>query len=185
MMVWLKKKIFFSRSRSPLSLCLVWCAGVVLGGCPSDMREQPSFSYQEAPRRHSPPESIPQLTPFSHVVSPASLQEVTPGAQLFGINCQHCHGQDGTGDGPVAGFLPELPANLHAPEIQKKSEAELFKVVTHGEHAMPAFEKFLSEDERWAVVSFVKALVKKNESSDHMTRNIGSDGGRPDGGRSR
>jgi cytochrome c553 len=180
MMIWLKKTIFFSRCRSSLSLCLVLCAGVVSGGCPNDMREQPSFSYQEAPRRHSPPGSIPQLTPFSHVASPVSLRKVMPPAQLFAINCEHCHGQDGTGDGPVAGYLPELPANLHAPEIQKKPEAELFKVVTHGEHAMPAFEQFLSEDERWALVSFIKSFDEKVLSSNHATRDSDSDEGRLD-----
>ncbi len=169
-----------SGRRQFLSLCGILCAGVVLGGCPNDMREQPSFSYQEAPRRHSPPGSIPQLTPFSHVASPGSREEVKPAVQLFAINCEHCHGQDGTGDGPVAGFLPELPANLHAPEIQEKPEAELFKVVTHGEHAMPAFEQFLSEDERWALVSFIKSFDEKVASSNHAPRDSDSDEGQLD-----
>ncbi|MBA3965760.1 MAG: cytochrome c [Nitrospirales bacterium] len=142
--------------RRCLSMVLVISTGVLLWGCPKDMEEQPSFSSQEAPRLHSPEGSIPQVGPPS---SHTSLEQANVGAHLFSINCSHCHGPEGIGDGPVAGFLPELPANLQAPAVQQKPDDELYGIVTNGEKVMPAFDKFLSREERWMLVSFVRSLV--------------------------
>lgn len=167
------------RSASFTALCLVMCVGLVSGGCPSDMREQPSFSSQEAPRLHSPPGSIPQGTPVSSLVtSPASKERGKSGARLFAINCEHCHGPQGTGDGPVAGFLPELPANLQAPAVQQKPDAELYGIMTHGKKAMPAFAQFLSREERWALVSFINSLDVRISVSDPASQGINPDGER-------
>jgi cytochrome c5 len=175
-----KKPLSVSIKRpSLIGLCLVMCAGIVSGGCPSDMREQPSFSYQEAPRLHSPQGSIPQGTSVSHwVSSPASRERGESGARLFAINCEHCHGPEGTGDGPVAGFLPELPANLQAPAVQRKPEGELYDIVTHGQKAMPAFAQFLSREEREALLTFIKSLKVQIPESDSASQGVNPDGER-------
>jgi mono/diheme cytochrome c family protein len=153
---------------------MVLSAGVLLSGCPNDMWEQPSFSYQEAPRRHSPPGSIPQVMSFSHVdspaASPAETEKGPPGARLFAVNCAHCHGPQGMGDGPVAGYLPEMPTNLQAQVVQQKPDEVLYVMVTHGIDAMPAFEKFLTQEERWAVVSFLRSLNDRTASSNQWTQ---------------
>lgn len=160
------------------SLCFMITAGFLSAGCPDDMQNQPAFTSQEAPRRHSPEGSVPQMTARSRVIVPSVAHgQASQGARLFAINCAHCHGQTGAGDGPVAGFLPELPANLHAPAVQQKPDAELYEIVTKGEHAMPAFEKFLSPDERWALVSFLRSLEDQTASS-HRLRN--QSGGNPE-----
>lgn len=141
---------------SSLSCCLLISAAALLGGCPDDMREQPSFSSQEAPRLHSPPDSVPVGKSLS---APQPFVNADAGSRLFSINCRHCHGTEGMGDGPVAGFFPDLPANLHAPAVQKKSDEELYQVITNGEKVMPAFALFLTSEERWALVSFVRELA--------------------------
>lgn len=148
--------------RTCLSVGLVISAGFLSWGCPKDMEEQPSFSYQEAPRLHSPQGSIPQDGPSSFRTS---LVQANDGAHLFSINCSHCHGPEGMGDGPVAGFLPELPANLHAPAVQRKLDDELYAIVTNGEKVMPAFDKFLTREERWTLVSFVRSLADSSSST--------------------
>lgn len=155
------KQNVFAGCPTCLSGVLVISAGFLLWGCPKDMEEQPSFSYQESPRLHSPQGSIPQVWPRSFQTS---LEQANNGAQLFSINCSHCHGPQGMGDGPVAGFLPELPANLHAPAVQQKPDDELYGIVTHGEKVMPAFDKFLTREERWTLVSFVRSLVDSPSS---------------------
>lgn len=140
---------------------LIWMllAGLFLWGCSEDMEEQPSFSHQEAPRVHSPPESSPNMAPFSLATSPLEqTNNPLDGARLFAINCAHCHGQQGMGDGPVAGYLPDLPPNLHASAVQQKPDEGLYTIVTHGENVMPAFEPFLSQEERWALVAFLRTF---------------------------
>ena len=152
----------FSRIGTQLSLYTGIILGVLVWGCSEDMREQPSFSYQESPRRHSPQGSVPQvdLTAFRK-----SLRQHDPGAYLFSINCAHCHGPEGMGDGPVAGYLPELPANLQAPAVQKKADDVLYGIVTDGKDVMPAFEKLLTHEERRDLVSFIRSLPDPRQSS--------------------
>jgi mono/diheme cytochrome c family protein len=137
-------------------LAIAWLAM----GCSKDMQEQPSYHPQEAPRLHSPAASVPRESraiapPFSSLPQ----RHVERGARLFAVNCTHCHGPKGEGDGPVAGYLKELPANLHAARIQKKSAAELYEVVTNGKDAMPPFRGELSAEERWIVASFIKTFT--------------------------
>jgi len=133
------------------------------------MRHQPAFTSQEAPRRHSPEGSVPQVTARSQIsVPPAPHGQTTQGARLFAVNCAHCHGDEGIGNGPVAGYLPELPTNLQAPIVQLKPDVVLYAIVTHGMDAMPAFEKFLSSGERWALVSFLRSF-KDHAASSHAS----------------
>lgn len=149
------------------------CVGCLMWGCSKDMEEQPSFSFQEAPRLQSPQRSIPRTGPW---YARTSTGKIADGSHLFSINCTHCHGPQGNGDGPVAGYLPELPPNLHAPAIQQKSDAVLYGIVTKGEKVMPAFETFLSAEERWAVVSFLRSLVGHTLSSTPLTQESNQSG---------
>lgn len=146
----------FHPNRSSCFMILIMSVGLVLWGCSKDMEEQPSFSSQEAPRLHSPIGSIPRPSSFSARTSSVPMAQ---GQQLFAINCAHCHGQRGMGDGAVAGYLPDLPTNLLAPAIQQKPDAELYGIVTKGRHVMPAFEPFLSQQERQALIFFIRSLA--------------------------
>jgi mono/diheme cytochrome c family protein len=90
-------------------------------------------------------------------------QAVVEGARLFHINCAHCHGRDGTGNGPVAAYLKESPADLLAPDVQALSEDALYDTVTYGlevegRDVMPPFKGEMSAEERRAVVQYVKSL---------------------------
>ncbi len=131
---------------------------LLVGGCSQDMQEQPSVQAQEPPPIHSPSRSVP-LHPREGLllptVTPGGLQR---GRWLFSINCAHCHGPTGDGDGPVAGFLKKMPANLHAPFVQRKSAQELFDIVTSGQEIMPAFRGELSAAERWSLVTFIQSF---------------------------
>jgi hypothetical protein len=132
---------------------------VLITNCSKDMQEQPSYQSQEAPRKHSPSGSIPR---DSRAVLPGafslSKERLHGGARLFAINCAHCHGSAGEGDGPVAGYLRELPKNLRSPYIQKKPEAELYDIITKGRDIMPAFQGYLSTEERWVLAHYVKMM---------------------------
>jgi mono/diheme cytochrome c family protein len=136
--------------------------GVVLTACPQNMSEQPSFQSQEAPRRHSPADSVPRTSRAVALPSPAPPEVLlVEGRHLFDINCAHCHGQTGSGDGPVAGYLKELPANLHRPDVREKSVEALYAIITDGYEAMPAFRGELSADDRWALAYYVNHLSER------------------------
>lgn len=148
---------------SIVSLAAV-CLWSAVAGCSRDMEKQPSYQPMEAPRLHSPVGSVPRNS--RSVIKPQPPQQMSAkGAALFGVNCSHCHGVDGTGDGPVAAYLKEQPADLLDPEVQSLSERALYDTVTYGlavegRDVMPSFKGELSAEERRSVVLYVKSLAQ-------------------------
>jgi mono/diheme cytochrome c family protein len=145
--------------RLTVALMVLVGIGPGISGCSEDMAEQPSYHAQEAPRRHSPPTSIPRDSRKIPPSLPAAfLGKEAEARHLFSINCSHCHGKQGDGDGPVAGFLRELPKNLHSAHVQTKSEQEIYGIITEGHDLMPSFRGFLSAEERMLLAQYVKSL---------------------------
>lgn len=139
----------------------VFLCGIVFGaaGCSRDMQEQPSFQPQEAPRLHSPEGSVPQKSRSVLVSPPAPTPDrVRRGAALFEINCSHCHGKAGLGDGPVGVHLVLPPFNLHSDPTQRRSAEEIYGIITNGRVVMPSFKGVLSAEERWELAYFVKSF---------------------------
>jgi high-affinity iron transporter len=87
--------------------------------------------------------------------------EVEAGRQLYGARCAGCHGAGGD---PATSGAPilERPARSLSALVDGagRSDADLFGVVSRGvpKTAMAAFERLLGEDQRWAVVAFVRTL---------------------------
>ncbi len=133
--------------------------GVLVGlqGCSRDMQEQPSYQPQEMPRLHSPVGSVPRDSRAVMAARPED-ERVSAGARLFQINCAHCHGAGGAGDGPASRYLKEKPSDLRQPEVQARQEIALYEIVTQGMGSMPPFRGELSVEERRAVSAYVKAL---------------------------
>lgn len=80
------------------------------------------------------------------------------GQAVYEANCAGCHGAGGQGDGPqAAGPVPDLTDRATA--VTQASGA-LYEVVTNGAGAaMPAYAETLSEQERWAVVDYVRTFT--------------------------
>jgi mono/diheme cytochrome c family protein len=100
--------------------------------------------------------------PTSFYQSPTGFtaQSIARGAALYPSHCAGCHGADGRGDGPAANIPP---ADLTAPHLFAHSDGELFWWLAHGIEApqgglaMPGFADQLSEDERWALIDYLRA----------------------------
>lgn len=80
--------------------------------------------------------------------------------RIFEQNCVACHGPKGLGDGPAGAALPVKPANWTSPEVQKEADGELFWKVSEGRGPMPPWKTTLSENDRWAMVHFIRAFKK-------------------------
>jgi putative copper resistance protein D len=90
---------------------------------------------------------------------PATPEVVERGRVLFQQNCLPCHGASGRGDGPLAGSLPSLPANLRT-RVPERPEGLLFARVSDGMPGtpMPAFADRLSAEDRWRIVAFIRGF---------------------------
>lgn len=92
----------------------------------------------------------------------ADLESSTRGSSLYLANCANCHGADGNGNGPTAADLLPAPGAL-SPIIRSSSDGELAHVITTGVSgtAMPAFATSLSENDRWDLVNYLRALSRR------------------------
>jgi len=86
------------------------------------------------------------------------------GEQRFGIYCAPCHGDSGDGKGVVAlradslGASALLPPTLHDDRLRHIPDGQLFATITNGIRNMPAYRQSIPQDDRWAIVSYVRAL---------------------------
>ncbi len=96
--------------------------------------------------------------------NPFSINEksLTLGKQVYIRQCRTCHGMDGKG-GPAAKGLERPVGNLQDIRTQGQSDGALFWKVTEGKKPMPKFEKTLTEEERWAVINYIRTLASSNK----------------------
>ena len=102
-------------------------------------------------------------TPQSSPKPIATLDVAAEGKEIFAVNCQICHKEDGTG-GPVTIDGKKLnPDNLTTDKMKAMTDEKLVGYVTNGveDEGMPAFKDKLSADEIKMVVSHVRKLQGK------------------------
>ncbi|HET9589433.1 MAG TPA: cytochrome c [Anaerolineales bacterium] len=132
----------------------------------SFMEIQPSYREMEnplpVPARSIPvegPVAIPGLAPPENPVE-ADEASVGRGALLYDIHCKMCHGATAEGNGPIAPFLANRPANLTSPVVQSKSDGSIFLTITNGiDGKMPPLNENLTVPERWDLVNFIRTLT--------------------------
>jgi putative copper resistance protein D len=90
---------------------------------------------------------------------PYMASSVAQGIALYHTHCATCHGPTGRGDGPAADDLLQRPADLTAPHTNDHTAGDMFWWLTHGMGiVMPGFGGVLSEDQRWDLINFLRAL---------------------------
>jgi len=90
-----------------------------------------------------------------------STELIAQGKTLFQENCTACHGLTGKGDGPDAGKLSNRPVDLTSQSIMAQTSASnLYQAISLGiTPDMPAYGNSLDENERWALVSYLRSLT--------------------------
>ena len=152
----------------------------------TEMHYQPSYRAQEGPRILPPPDSVPvtgreilfgTLDEYGEVEFPRSLvqsYDEAYGQALYDVNCSVCHGDGLRGDGPILKYLdsPPVPADLTATTA---NDGLLFAYISWGgsqgasarfrgrasASPMPEFRLLLTEQERWALLQFLRARIRQ------------------------
>ena len=149
---------------TPFCIGLLFTFEVIKISYPSDMSDQPSVLEQEAPRQLPPDNAVSivglAVLPEEFPVNPVPSDDVSlqRGAILYGIHCQLCHGAQGHGDGPLAGYFDRTPQNLTSPQITAEFDGSVYLTIANGFGEMPALAHNLVPRERWDVVNYVRTL---------------------------
>ncbi len=99
-------------------------------------------------------------TTYRRSAVPYQAASIAKGLALYAGQCATCHGPRGNGDGPGGAGLAKLPADLTAPHTGQHTAGDLYWWITHGFRAsgMPPFGGTLSEDDRWDLINYLRAL---------------------------
>ncbi|MDX1613871.1 MAG: cytochrome c [Candidatus Promineifilaceae bacterium] len=134
---------------------------------PTDMADQPSFTYQEGPRLLPPEKSVPtsgkSIVLDTLPINPIAADEtsIQRGEILYSIYCTLCHGDTGQGNGPLAEHYEERPLrSLSSGSVTAQFDGQLFQTISEGFSRMPAQAEALSPRERWDVINYVRTLAE-------------------------
>lgn len=148
---------------------LLLLAAVVLAACDQNMDVQPKYSeYSRAPAFRG---SVLRAPPAGAVArdDPAREQAATRkpavtaalldrGRERFGIFCQLCHGAGGDGNGIIVQRGMPRPTSYHDERLRNVDDQYLFNIITNGHGAMYSYASRVPPQDRWAIVSYIRAL---------------------------
>jgi len=97
---------------------------------------------------------------------PRSRQTLDLGRKVFNIRCSVCHGATGNGVSTLTTAYGAKPANLLSQQFRDYPDGKIYWAITKGKNTMPAYGADVSEDERWAVIHYVRALQRAQNAKD-------------------
>ncbi len=80
------------------------------------------------------------------------------GPDIYKTKCSACHGKNGAGDTMLGRNLKLRP--LGSDDVQKRSDEELFTIISKGKNRMPPFDRKLSKDQIRDLVKYIRSLKK-------------------------
>ena len=88
------------------------------------------------------------------------------GKERYNIYCSACHGYTGDGDGLVTqnDEYPLIPTSLHSNTLDDKNDGYFFDVISNGVRNMPGYSHQIDIKDRWAIVSYLRALRLTREN---------------------
>jgi mono/diheme cytochrome c family protein len=179
--------------RTDLKLCAVALALAAAVGCRQDMQDQPKFiplrpsgffadGRSERPfvegtvaRGHLNDDTalytgkgadgkFLDTFPF-----PATRDAISRGQDRFNIYCAPCHGRLGDGLGMIVRRGFRRPPSYHIDRLRTVPNGYLYDVITNGVGAMPDYAAQIEPRDRWAIVSYVRALqLSQNATVDDV-----------------
>ena len=82
-----------------------------------------------------------------------SDQTLAQGKKVFSDNCAACHGANGTGAVLGAADFTNMQ------QIAGSAPRDFYQIVTQGKGSMPSWQGRLSQDDRWAVIDFIRSFT--------------------------
>ena len=111
-------------------------------------------------------------SPHNAVVSPEDAARKNPtrltdvsvdrGKKVYKTQCALCHGDTGDGKGDLAKEMTlNLPDFTKPDALAKRTDGELFAIVSTGKEPMPSQKGRMTERQLWDLVNYLRALGGK------------------------
>jgi mono/diheme cytochrome c family protein len=105
---------------------------------------------------------------------PVTMAMMRHGQERFNVFCAVCHGLAGEGGTTSMtsarairredkGWVP--PLSLFQPSVSRQAVGEIFNTITNGIRTMPSYASQIPEADRWAIILYVRALQRSQDSS--------------------
>ena len=99
-----------------------------------------------------------------------TAEVINKGQKVFQSLCASCHGDKGTGNPVMLKTLNPPPADLTSTAIQQQTDGEIFWKITEGRGIMASYKNMLSDEDRWAVVQYIRQLGKLQPTLDKKSK---------------
>lgn len=92
------------------------------------------------------------------------------GKDRYEIYCTPCHGSLGDGQGIIMtgryGFVPA--PSFHIDRLRNIEDGYLYSVIANGIRNMPSYAHQIKVEDRWAIVSYVRALQRSQNATEEQ-----------------
>ncbi|MCE1187514.1 MAG: DUF3341 domain-containing protein, partial [Ignavibacteria bacterium] len=107
------------------------------------------------------------LNPVTNPLLPTK-QVLELGQKKFLTYCSPCHGNYAEGDSRLRGQFPK-PPSLHSQKVRDWADGNIYHVIMTGQNVMPSYSSQITNNEAWAIITYVRALQKaKNATLDEI-----------------
>jgi len=89
---------------------------------------------------------------------PVTKEIVDRGQQRYNIFCSACHGLTGNGDGMIVRRGFRRAASFNDDRLRQAPVGHFFDAITNGWGAMPSYASQIPVQDRWAIITYVRAL---------------------------
>lgn len=84
--------------------------------------------------------------------------DIVLGEYRFNIYCAPCHSRLGDGNGMIVQRGYRRAASYHTAKLMAAPAGHFFDVITNGYGAMPSYASRIPVDDRWRIISYIRAL---------------------------
>ncbi len=169
------------RLKNTLAAAGLMAVALSAAGCRQDMHNQPKFYPQRSTTFYPDGRSVrPQV---EHTVArnelhandyvhtgmvngkegdgmplPVNMALLERGQEEYNVFCTPCHSRVGNGVGMIVqrGYRPA--GNFHTDRLRNAPLGHFYSVIVNGYGAMPEYASQIAEQDRWAIVAYVRAL---------------------------
>jgi mono/diheme cytochrome c family protein len=89
---------------------------------------------------------------------------VLRGKERYEIYCTVCHGLTGNGDGMIVRRGFRRAASFNDDRLRQAPVGHFFDAITNGWGAMPSYAAQITPQDRWAIISYIRALQISQQS---------------------